>query len=426
VADILIVDDEIGIRELLSEILVDEGHAVRVAESACEARKARGARPPDLVLLDIWMPDTDGVSLLKEWAAEGFLTMPVVMMSGHGTIDTAVEATRIGAVDFLEKPIALQKLLVTVQKALKHDHIGKRSPLTLDALSHAALFRDLKKRLEQTAARSSSLLLKGGIGVIAELCARTLQRPHAPWLDLLECATPMNQELLQKTSGGLIYVSDLAAMGRLQQMNLTFALERAARFNILLVAASSLARDALAARGWDGQTLNRLGEVWLDLPCIAQHADELPEVASLFLSLMVERQEVPLRRFSSAALNLLRVRKWTDNADDPHCWSELQALVRNLALTALEEEIGEADVLRLLPDADSGEDGQPTPEQLLRLFAQPLREARDAFEKTYFEHLIRMEGGNMTRVAEHSGLERTHIYRKLKQLGIPVHRRGGD
>ncbi|MFZ9757432.1 MAG: response regulator [Burkholderiaceae bacterium] len=117
-ADILIVDDELGIRELLSEVLEDEGHSITLAENANQARAARADGQHDLILLDIWMPDTDGVTLLKEWNAAGSLTMPVVMMSGHATIDTAVEATRIGAFDFLEKPIALAKLLKTVQAAL--------------------------------------------------------------------------------------------------------------------------------------------------------------------------------------------------------------------------------------------------------------------------------------------------------------------
>lgn len=118
-ARILVVDDEVGIRELLSEILYDEGHTVTLAENAAQAREARQRGRPDLVLLDIWMPDTDGVSLLKEWASQGLLDMPVVMMSGHATVDTAVEATRIGAVDFLEKPITMQKLLKTVAAALE-------------------------------------------------------------------------------------------------------------------------------------------------------------------------------------------------------------------------------------------------------------------------------------------------------------------
>ena len=118
--EILVVDDEVGIRELLSEILYDEGYHVSVAENAAQAREFRNRQAPDLVLLDIWMPDTDGVALLKEWVAEDLLTMPVIMMSGHGTIETAVEATRIGAVDFLEKPVALQKLLDAVAKAIRN------------------------------------------------------------------------------------------------------------------------------------------------------------------------------------------------------------------------------------------------------------------------------------------------------------------
>jgi DNA-binding NtrC family response regulator len=125
---ILVVDDEIGIRELLSEILSDEGHAVLTAENAAAARALRQAEPPDLVLLDIWMPDTDGVTLLKEWAAGGQLSMPVIMMSGHATIDTAVEATRYGALDFLEKPIALSRLLSAVRSGLDRGRVRQGLP----------------------------------------------------------------------------------------------------------------------------------------------------------------------------------------------------------------------------------------------------------------------------------------------------------
>ncbi|MBI5919534.1 MAG: response regulator [Nitrosomonadales bacterium] len=139
--EILVVDDEIGIRELLSEILYDEGYRVHVAENAEQARQFRNRHQPDLVLLDIWMPDTDGVALLREWVECGQLTMPVVMMSGHGTIETAVEATRIGAVDFLEKPIALQKLLNTVAKSIRLGGAGLlpvRSASTVDVEASAS------------------------------------------------------------------------------------------------------------------------------------------------------------------------------------------------------------------------------------------------------------------------------------------------
>jgi len=136
-ANILVVDDELGIRDLLSEILNDEGHTIEVAENAAQARAARLRDRPDLVLLDIWMPDTDGVTLLKEWSATGLLTMPVIMMSGHATIDTAVEATRIGALAFLEKPITLQKLLKAVEQGLSRGNMRKMSapPASLQAHS---------------------------------------------------------------------------------------------------------------------------------------------------------------------------------------------------------------------------------------------------------------------------------------------------
>ena len=139
-ANILVVDDELGIRDLLWEILNDEGHAVEVAENAAQARAARNRERPDLVLLDIWMPDTDGVTLLKEWFANGLLTMPVIMMSGHATIDTAVEATRIGALAFLEKPITMQKLLKAVEQGLTKGNLRKPAPAALahsqDTLSY--------------------------------------------------------------------------------------------------------------------------------------------------------------------------------------------------------------------------------------------------------------------------------------------------
>src|SRR5574339_721112 len=179
---ILVVDDEIGIRELLSEILSDEGYQVRLAENAGEARAFRSRARPDLVLLDIWMPDTDGITLLKEWAAAGLLTMPVVMMSGHGTIDTAVEATRIGAYDFLEKPIALQKLLATVDRALKRGADQPQPALPLASLGRAPLVVDLKQRLERVANLKTPVLLVGEPGSGIEPAARYLHARNTPWV----------------------------------------------------------------------------------------------------------------------------------------------------------------------------------------------------------------------------------------------------
>src|SRR4051812_44873853 len=200
-AQILVVDDEVGIRELLSEILEDEGHQVALAESAADARRVRERGRPDLVLLDIWMPDTDGITLLKEWAGNGQLNMPVVMMSGHATIDTAVEATRIGALDFLEKPIGMQKLLAAVKKALERGsrpgHAGAAS-LSLDAFARPGPLRDLKRRLDQVMAKSSILLLRTGPGSLIELVSRSVQLPGKAWIDLANDGSPLTLEILQR------------------------------------------------------------------------------------------------------------------------------------------------------------------------------------------------------------------------------------
>ena len=317
-AQILVVDDEMGIRELLYEILADEGHTVWLAENAASARSSRNERRPDLVLLDIWMPDTDGISLLKEWSAAGQLTMPVVMMSGHGTIDSAVEATRVGAIDFLEKPIALQKLLATVKKALKHEVAPQKPPLTLDAFARSPLLKDLKKRLEQAAAKNPVLLLRSASGSIAEICARTLQTPKMPWLDLSASSDPLTQEMLENAAGGILFVADLALLGKLQQKNLIYALERLEKYNLQLVAASTRALPALIEAGWDAAVMARLGEVWVTLPQLSGHGDEVPEIAALVLAHLVARSDVPPRQFSSGALTPCACT--TGRANGRNCW----------------------------------------------------------------------------------------------------------
>lgn len=204
---ILVVDDEIGIRELLSEILSDEGYRVVLAENAEQARICRNQSRPDLVLLDIWMPDTDGITLLKDWANSGLLTMPVVMMSGHGTIDTAVEATRIGAVDYLEKPIPLQKLLSTVKQALRGGQSKPALSISLANLGKGPQIVELKKRLEQIVNLMSPVLLVGESGVGVEHCARFLHHVNTPWVEPEQLSFLADNSLgiLDQVKNGLLF-----------------------------------------------------------------------------------------------------------------------------------------------------------------------------------------------------------------------------
>ena len=414
-AQILVVDDEIGIRELLSEILIDEGHDVRAAENAASARKARDEARPDLVLLDIWMPDTDGITLLKEWAAGGQLTMPVIMMSGHGTIDTAVEATKVGALDFLEKPIGMQKLLAAVSHGLERGQ--KRAPvgLSLAAFTRSMPLKDLRRRLDQVAGKCRMLVLRTAPGGIVELAARTLQVPGKAWIDLAANSDPISIEALEAANGGVLYCEELARLTRLQQKNLLFAFDRLEKFNLHMVAATSHDIPELVANGWEESAVRRLSEVWLAMPSLAELKDEIPEIAGHVLTQLVEAGQTPLRRFSTAALNSLRQHAW------PGGYGELKSAIRSLALAALDEEIDSEEVRRtLFPEAQSAP-AITLPCLSSDTMELPLREARELFERAYFEHHLRADGGNMTRLAEKSGLERTHLYRKLKDLGL----RGG-
>jgi two-component system nitrogen regulation response regulator NtrX len=411
-AQILVVDDEIGIRELLSEILSDEGHSVQLAENATAARSFRARGRPDLVLLDIWMPDADGITLLKEWATGGHLNMPVIMMSGHGTIDTAVEATRIGAMDFLEKPIALQKLLATVKRALRAGESRAAMPLSIASFGRSAVITEMKKRLSKISTAGASVLMRGEKGVMPELYARYLQQPSTPWFDGAHALNDASQDLLQQISSGVLFVAELAALSKNQQKHLAFLAARAERSNVRLVSfTSEEPKRLLDTHGFDRALMLALSGIVIALPALREHPEDIPEIATLMLAQLVETRFCPPRIFSTGALNVLRYFSWPGNLED------LAAAVRTLALTSLEEEIGVGDAERVLPQF-----ARRTGEAEVS-FDLPLREAREAFERTYFEHHLAQANGSIARLAERSGLERTHLYRKLKALGIPVRRK---
>jgi len=423
---ILVVDDEVGIRELLSEILRDEGYQVRLAENAGQARAQRAQARPDLVLLDIWMPDTDGITLLKEWASAGLLTMPVVMMSGHGTIDTAVEATRIGAYDFLEKPIALQKLLATVGRALKRGEPQAKPMLMLATLGRAAIVTELKQRLERVANLKSPLMMVAEPGSGAELCARFVHqpnslpgKPNAPWVEPENLAalaeTPL--DLLNQAREGTLFLPEVGDLNRTEQKGLLLIAGKLEKYNTRLICATSRALPDLIAHGaFDAKLYAIIAAVTVNVPSLRQHREDIPDLANLFLLRGIEAKETPARHFSTAALNALRNYDWPGNLN------QLESVVRTLALTAVSEEIGVNDVAQALPTYGAPSAAAPSALPL----DLPLREARDAFERVYFEHHIGKEGGNMSRVADSVGLERTHLYRKLKQLGIKLARRSED
>jgi len=415
---ILVVDDEIGIRELLSEILGDEGYQVRLAENASAARAFRGQTRPDLVLLDIWMPDTDGITLLREWASAGLLTMPVVMMSGHGTIDTAVEATRLGAYDFLEKPIALQKLLATVGRALKHGGEQMQAALSLASLGRAPLVVELKQRLERVINLRAPLLLAGEPGCGIELAARFLHRRNTPWVapesHSVLAESPL--DLLNQARDGTLFLREVADLSKVEQKGLLLAASKLERYNVRLVSGASRELAELVAHGaFDNRLYSVLAATAIRVPSLREHREDVPDIANLMLSRLVEARETPPRQFTTAALNALRNYDWPGNL------AQLESVVRSLGLTCASEQISLEEVTHVLPQRGAAaRAGNDLPLDL------PLRDARDAFERVYFDYHIAREGGNISRVADTVGLERTHLYRKLKQLGIRLARKNDE
>ncbi|MFO1313881.1 MAG: response regulator [Burkholderiales bacterium] len=416
--EVLIVDDEVGIRELLSEILQDEGYRVALAENASEARAYRQRQQPALVLLDIWMPDTDGVTLLREWGANGQLTMPVVMMSGHGTIETAVEATKIGAFDFLEKPIGLSKLLSTIARALKSAAVQEPRRISLSALGASAAVRETERAMEQLLAARRPLLLLGEAGTGHDLAARALQTAEAPWVALAGgsrlTANPL--ALLEEAREGVLYAPEIGQYSKLEQKGLAFLLPKLDKLHVTLVCTSSDPLGNLAAEGkFDAALLSHLSSGTVILPPLRKRREDIPPLMERFWR--DANKDDPTSLLSAlppAALTALTNAYWAGNLD------HLASFIQNLAL--VRGEITVDHVKRVLGEAASP-NPTPAPEITQRFFELPLREAREAFERIYFEQLLGREQSNMSKVAERAGLERTHLYRKLKQLNIRFSRR---
>ena len=421
-SDILIVDDEVGIRELLSEILQDEGYRVALAENAGQARAYRQRLQPALVLLDIWMPDTDGVTLLREWGASGQLTMPVVMMSGHGTIETAVEATKIGAFDFLEKPIGLAKLLATISRALKNSKSREPRRISLSVLGTSAAVRETERAIEQMLAVRRPVLLLGEPGTGHDAAARAIAAPGSPFIALSGAArlSANPVELLEEVREGTLYCAEIGSYSKGEQKGLAFLLPKLEKYEATLVCTSSEPLGNLAAEGrFDASLLSQLSSGAVMLPPLRVRRDDIPPMIERFWreATRGDPSAPLLAALPPPALAALTSAHWPGNLD------HLANVVANLAL--VRSDITPDHVKRLLGESALPE--QPVaPEITARFFELPLREAREAFERIYFEQLLGREQSNMSRVAEKAGLERTHLYRKLKQLNIRFSRRTED
>ena len=441
---VLVVDDEGDIRALIDEILSDEGYNVTVAADASEARAARDQEKFDLVLLDIWMPDTDGISLLREWSEPGDLDCPVVIMSGHGTVDTAVEATRLGAFDFVEKPLSLAKLLRTVERALdaaKKQSAPARSlfPSLLTPVGRSPLIKQLREKAQQVAGHDSPVLLSGEPGTGRAAFARYIHalsaRSDAPLVSLLAASlTDSNAEeqLLGSERGGDVQSGyfERAKNGTLIIDELSELCDQAQK----LVLSVLEQREFIRSRGRDpvkmqarvlatikadyqgaidsgklrGELIANLDTLNLRVPPLRDYAEDVPELLSYYVDKLIDAENLSFRRFSVAAQNRLRNYPWPDNV------RELKNLVRRLLLTGSDEEITLDEVENEISAAAISD--EPLVKQ--DLLSLPLREAREQFERAYLQQQLVLCDGKVGKLAQRVGMERTHLYRKLRSLGV--------
>jgi DNA-binding NtrC family response regulator len=445
-AHILVVDDEADIRNLVQEILVEEGYEVTVAANAAAARSARAAKRPDLVLLDIWMPDVDGITLLREWADESNGAGPVVMMSGHGTVDTAVEATRLGALDFIEKPLSLAKLLRTVETALEKSRRGtrRRSPMAghLEPVGKSGVMQALREQIRKVAGYDSPVLFTGEPGTGRETLARYLHSlspnstgpfVNVPLGTLQEadavaelCGVEGGQTgYLEQARDGTLFLNELGDMASEAQRALFAVLEAQTftrlgsaerlSFRARIVASAQPDIAVKVDRGpFRRDLFNHLDVLQIRIPPLRDYREDVPDLLRYYTDWLVDQEQLKYRRFSVAAQNRLRNYPWPGNV------RELRNMVHRLLLLGGPDEIS-LDEVETIIERDLTYKQEPLVKQ--DLLALPLREAREHFERAYLEQQLQLAGGKVGKLAERVGMERTHLYRKLRQLGIEI---GGE
>ncbi|MBD9355361.1 sigma-54-dependent transcriptional regulator [Methylomonas albis] len=446
---IMVVDDEQDIRQLVSEILEDEGYDVAMAENATEAKALKNQRQPNLILLDIWMPDSDGITLLREWVSEDDALCPVIMMSGHASVESAVEATRLGAYDFLEKPLSLAKLLLIVERALEtsslqRENAGLKQQLMIgvDPVGKSAVVERTKDKLKRLAQHDARVLFVGEAGVGKEMFARYLHnnssRRDGSFVDVsVGSISPENSAveffgredngrvyrgLLEQAHRGTLFLGEIGGMDPETQTRLLSALEsssflrvggsQAVRVDVRVVASTRMSLEEEVNSGRFRQDLYYLlNVVTLEIPPLREHSEDVPSLLNFYVDHFVTQEKLPFRRFSMAAQNYLRNYSWPGNV------RELRNLVQRLMILGAGDDIELDEVKTALGSiAEQPKLGLNVPE----FFNLPLKEARDHFEKSYLEYHFEKTGGSVAKLASAIGMERTHLYRKLHSLKIKL------
>jgi DNA-binding NtrC family response regulator len=457
---ILVIDDEPDIRRLLREILEDEGYAVAEAKDGQSARDSLAARTPNLILLDIWMPDVDGISLLKEIIEVYKLQCPVVMMSGHGTVEAAVEATRLGACDFIEKPLSLSKLLLTVESALANAQLLVNSHSfqyelneTVELVGKSEAVDKLKKSLVQCAQHAVVVLMRGELGVGKAHCARYIHthsaRKKGNYVELrtatlvdgrrkkileillgVESAGVVHVGLWEKANGGTLYIDDVAELDDEIQSALYGILTASAIYRVngeapiqsdvrLIVATSHPLEDDVASGLFRADLFHAINGFPIYVEPLRTHSEDVSELVQYYVNIFADRDGLPFRSFSVAVQNRLRNYSWPGNV------LELESLVKRLLIQNGSTNVSLDEIEEILSESvERLDEKSPGEIDYEKIYAMPLKQAREYFEKAYLEYHLKQTDGSVGKVAKLAGLERTHLYRKLRALNIDTKQLG--
>lgn len=438
---ILIVDDETMICETLVDILTDEGYQTYTAGSAAQARTAKQMYHPDLILLDIWMPDSDGITLLREWTSQQ-LNASVIMMSGHGTIETAVEATKLGAYDFLEKPLSTAKLLITIKRALQTQAlIAQNAALkaqldpNIEIIGRSQAMNEVRELASNLAKQNVPVLISGNAGSGKQhvahfihqnsaFCDATFITANIAAMETHDITAALigskhHTGLLAAADGGTLFIDEISQLPKDGQRLLLGLIEEQAYLpanqhircttHIRVIAATRLP-PLLLKEHLDPALFDLLMVATIILPDLQDHSSDVPELLEYFSKYFADFEQMPYRHFSLAAQNTLRQHRWTGNV------RELKNLVQRLLIQNDAAEISAEEAEQALtPTEISPQDGlwsQIIPKDL------SLREARELFEHQYLLEQFRHCDGNIARLANRIGMERSNLYRKLRNLGI--------
>ncbi len=411
---ILVVDDEPAIRELIQDILEDEGYHVTTAENGDSARQCLAHKLPQLILLDIWMPDIDGISLLREFKRQE-PNLAVVMMSGHGTIESAVEATRLGAGDFIEKPLSTAKLLRSVETAIANQQklAASKQQRTKEPVGKSAETVLLRKQAQRVAKHEMPILLLGESGTGKRCFAHYLHSlgpySESKFIELTAESFPLDSlKLLSLTENNCVYISKIGQLNEKAQALLLHMLENDRLNQCQLIFSNHQNLDKSVVNGLFNETLfYKINSITLTLPKLTDHIEDIPELVHHFVDQYTSENQLPYRHFTVAAQNRLRNYPWPGNV------VELQNIIQRLLVLSENEEIDEGDIDKALIPSKQDQKNSNTINYEL-----PLREAREQFERIYLLYKLQQTAGNVGKAAKLAGMERTHLYRKLRSLDI--------